>query len=167
MPTPPDAVADMFDLPPEPPRSDAEIAAAAAAAQAEEAAMAAELASLIESGDVAADAPDSRTVLRVEVSWPGRMRLADGHVIELTVRNISEAGMGLVSDERTPAHAVVAFEMDVPPLVAGGAVTSVQGTIKTTYTVVHGAKILSGGAWVQVPADGLELVNRWGRRLRG
>jgi hypothetical protein len=163
--TPPDDVAAMFDLAPaEPTQSTSEAAAAAAA---EEAALAAELASLIESGGTAPDAPDSRTVLRVPVSWPGRIRLPDGHVIELMVRNISESGMGLASDEPTPAHTVVDFEMDVPSLDEGGEVTQVKGTIKTTYAVAHGAKILCGGSWVQVPAAALALVNMWGRRLRG
>ena len=40
-------------------------------------------------------------------------------------------------------------------------VTSVEGTIKTTYTVVHGSEFLCGATWVQVPPAGLELVALW------
>ena len=160
--TPPEDVAAMFDLPPAPAASPSDESAMEAA----EAALAAELALTLESGGVAADAPDSRTKLRVDVSWPARMRLANGDVIELMVRNISETGVGLTSDEHVPAYTVVNFEMEVPPLVEGGEVAPVEGTIKTTYTVAHNPKILFGGTWVQVPAAGLELVSMWVERLR-
>ena len=156
--TPPDDVAAMFDLEPLP-------AAAQSATEDAEAALAAELASAIESGGIAADAPDSRTDLRVEVSWPARMQLPDGQVIDLKVRNISEGGVGLMSDSHIPAYTVVAFEMSVPPLNEGGETTPVKGTIKTTYAVAHGSEILSGSTW-QVPPVGMELVSMWIRRLR-
>ena len=159
--TPPEDVAAMFDLPPLP----AAAQSAESATEAAEAALAAELASTIESGGVAADAPDSRTDLRVEVSWPARMQLPDGHVIELKVRNISEGGVGLTSDEHIPAHTVVTFEMGVPPLDEDGKITPVKGTIKTTYTVAQGSEILCGSTW-QAPPAGLELVSMWIKRLR-
>jgi hypothetical protein len=157
--TPPDDVAAMFDLPPpEAAQSDE------STTEAEEAALAAELAAIIESGGVAGDAPDSRTKRRVAVSWPARMRLPEGHVIGLAVRNVSEGGVGLVSGEHIPARTVVHFEMDVPSLDGGGKATLVAGTIKTTYTVAQGAEIFCGGTW-QVPPAGLDLVSRWIQRL--
>ena len=94
------------------------------------------------------------------------MQLPGGHVIELKVRDISQGGVGLVSDEQIPAYTLVNFEMDVPPLDAGGQVAIIQGTIKTTYTVAHGAGVRCGGTWVQVPPAALELVNKWIGRLR-
>ena len=159
--TPPEDVAALFDLPPLPESSQS----AESTLESEEAALAAEIASAIESGGVATDAPDSRTNLRVEVSWPARMRLPDGHVIELKVRNISEGGVGLMSDGHIPAHTVVNFEMGVPPLGEGGEITPVKGTIKTTYTVVHGSGTLCGGPGKDPPA-GLELVIMWIKELR-
>ena len=162
MTTTPEDAAAMFDLPPLPASSQS----AESTTEAAEAALAAELASTIETGGVAADAPDSRTKLRVKVSWPARMQLPDGHVIELKVRDISEGGVGLMSGEHIPACTVVNFAMDVPPLNEGGKMTQVEGTIKTTYTAVHGSEILCGGTWVQVPSPGLELVNMWIKRLR-
>lgn len=163
-PTSPDDVAAMFDLPPLPEATQS-TAEAADAIEAAEAALAAELASTIESGGVAADAPDSRTDLRVNVAWPARMQLPNGRVIELEVRNISEGGVGLMSGEPIPADTVVNFEMGVPPLDEGGEVTPVKGTIKTTYTVAHGSESLCGGTW-QVPPAGLEIVNLWIKGLR-
>ena len=159
----PEDVADLFGLPPPPAASEPTTEAADAIAAAE-AALAAEIASTIESGDFAADAPDSRTDPRVEVAWPARMRLPDGRLLQLEVRNVSEGGVGLMSDDDIPARTIVHFEMDVPPPDAGGEITPVKGTIKTTYTVVHGSKILCGGTW-QAPPAGLELVKTWIRRL--
>ena len=159
----PEDVADLFDLPPEP-ESSQSAEAAEAARQAEEAALAAELASSIEAGGVADDAPDSRSNLRVDVSWPARMQLPSGRVIELRVRNVSQGGVGLKSNGDIPAYTVVEFQMDVPPLDQGGQVTAIKGTIKTTYTVAKGSEILCGGTWQEPPA-GLELVSMWIRRL--
>ena len=159
--TPPDDVAAMFDLPPLPAAAQPSTADTDAA----EAALAAEIASAIESGGFAADAPDSRTDLRVEVAWPARMQLPDGYVIELKVRNISAGGVGLMSGQRIPACTVVDFEMSVPPLDEGGKITIVKGSIKTTSTVAHGSEIRCGGIWQAAPA-GLELVNLWIQRLR-
>ena len=161
----PDDVAAMFDLAPQPEAAESTTESVEAAEAALAAELAAELASTVESGGAADDAPDSRTRLRVEVAWPARMQLHDGHVIELKVRNISEGGVGLMSDEHIPARTVVTFEMDVPPLAEGGKITLVKGTIKTTYTVAHGAELLCGGTW-QVPPAGLEFVSTWIKRLR-
>ena len=166
--TPSEDVDAMFDLPPLPAASQSAESASEAAAAAEAALaaeLAAELALVIESGGVAGDAPDSRTNLRVKVSWPARMRLPEGRVIELKVRDVSESGVGLMSDKDIPSDTVVNFEMDVPRPDEGGKVTPVKGTIKTTYTVVHGAEILCGGIW-QAPPAALELVNMWIERLR-
>ncbi len=163
--TRPEDIAAMFDLPPPEPESAEDAAAAAAAFEAAEAALAMELEAELDAEGVADDAPDSRARLRAPVAWPARMKLARGAVIELQLRNISEVGVGLASDQHVPANTVVHFEMDVPPLAAGGAVTPVEGTIRTTYTVTRGAEILFGGTWVQAPADGLALVDRWLARL--
>ena len=168
MTTSPEDIAAMFGLPPPPASAQAaeSTTEAADAAEVAEAALAAELASTIESGGIAADAPDSRTDLRIEVSWPARMQFSDGRVIELKVRNISESGVGLMGDEDIPADIVVNLEMDVPQPNEDVEITPVKGTIKTTYKIAQGSEILCGGTW-QAPPAGLELVNMWIERLRG
>lgn len=165
--TPPDDVAAMFDLPPlpQPSQSAEESAAALAAAEAAEAALAAEIALAMESGGFAEDAPDARTDHRVPVSWPARMRLPDGGIVDLHVRNVSHGGVGLASDAHIPACTVVDFEMGAPPLEGSGTATPITGKIKTTYTVVQGGKVLCGGTW-QAPPAGMEFVKTWIRRLR-
>lgn len=159
--TPPDDIDAMFDLPPLPP-AEPSIAQDTAA---EEAALAAELAAIIASGGVAGDAPDSRGKLRVEVSWPARMRLPGGDLLALKVRNVSEGGVGLVGDGRIPADTVVDFEMDVPPLDGAGQAIAVRGTLRTTYKVGHGPEILCGATW-QGPPAGVDLVKLWIDALR-
>lgn len=158
--TPPDDVAAMFDLPPLPPSEQS----AGSTLETEEAALAAELAAELACGDFADDAPDSRARLRVAVAWPARVRLPEGRVVMLDVRNVSEVGVGLMSAEPIPAHTVVGLEMEVPALGAGG-VTRVAGTIRTTYTVTQGASVLFGGTWQEPPAD-QALVDAWIARLR-
>jgi len=161
----PEDAAAMFGLAPLPePSQSAELTEEAIeAAQAE---LAAELALTLESGDFADDAPDSRTNLRVKVSWLGRMHMPNGRVVELEVRDISEGGVGLTSDEPIPADTVVNFEMDVPSLDGGGEITVVNGVIKTTYSVAHGSNVLCGCTWQMRPA-GLDLVKMWIKRLWG
>jgi len=164
MTTSPEDAAALFDLaPPQaaaPSSAETEDALAAA-----EAALAAEFAGTLSSDAVASDAPDARTDLRVQVSWPARMHLPGGRVVGLQVRDISERGVGLASDDAIPAHAVVDFEMDVPAADGLGALTTVKGRIKTTYTIAQGSKTLGGGVWGQVPAGELELVKAWIERL--
>lgn len=162
--TPPDDIAALFGLEPEP-ASPPAATQDADALEAAEAALAAEIASEIDAGAVAGDAPDARTDLRVDVSWRARMRLPDGRVVEIQVRNVSEGGVGLMSGEHIPARTVVAFEMDVPPADDGGDVGRVHGTIRTTYTVARAAEVFCGGTW-QAPPAGLELVRQWIARLR-
>jgi hypothetical protein len=158
-----DDVAALFDLPPPADPEPAE--SARLAAEAAEAELAAEIAAAIESGDFAADAPESRINPRVDVSWRARMHLPNGHVVELQVRNISEGGVGLSSAEPIPAHTVVMFEMDSPAVGAGGPATPVTGQIKTTYTVARGSQVLCGGIW-QAPPARLDIVRLWIERLR-
>jgi hypothetical protein len=109
---------------------------------------------------------DNRREQRVKVSWPGRVQLPNGRVLDLRVRDVSEGGVGLLTEVSIPAYTVLNFAMGVPPLAEGGQVTPVSGTIKTTYLVVQGPDIYCGGTWVQVPAGGRDLVDKWIRRLR-
>jgi len=166
--TPPDDLAALFGLPPPPapsPSTEAAAEDAEAALAAAEAALAAEIMATIEAGGVAGDAPDSRTDRRVGVSWPARLHLPEGRVVELEVRDVSESGVGLMSGEPVPAGIVVAFEMDVPQPDERGTPTLVTGAIRTTYSIVHGARTLCGGTW-QAPPAGADLVTAWIERLR-
>ena len=59
---------------------------------------------------------ENRREQRVKVSWPGRVQLPNGRVINLKVRDISDGGVGLLSEVHIPAYTVLNFAMGVPPL---------------------------------------------------
>ena len=109
---------------------------------------------------------EARREQRVKVSWPGRVQLPNGRVVDLRVRDLSESGVGLVTDVHIPASTVLNFAMGVPGLHEPGKITPVSGTIKTTYIVVQGRDMCCGGMWVSLPSDQRELLGKWIRKLR-
>ena len=113
-----------------------------------------------------ATSADGRKEQRVKVSWPARVQLPSGKVIDLRVRDLSESGVGLVTTQNIPPSSVLNFAMGVPGLHEPGRITPVTGTIKTTYVVVKGNDLMCGGMWVSLPADSRELLDKWIRRLR-
>ena len=109
---------------------------------------------------------DSRKEHRVKVSWPARVQLPGGRVVELRVRDLSESGVGMVTDHHIPPSTVLNFALGVPGLHEAAKITPVTGTIKTTYVVVQGRDLVCGATWVSLPADSRELLDQWIRRLR-
>lgn len=109
---------------------------------------------------------DGRKEQRVKVSWPARVQLPNGKVIELRVRDLSESGVGLLTTHHIPPSSVLNFAMGVPGLHEQTRITPVTGTIKTTYVVVKGNDLFCGGMWVSLPADARDLLDKWIRRLR-
>ena len=110
--------------------------------------------------------PDSRKEQRVKVSWPGRVQLPNGRVVELRVRDLSESGIGMTTGAHIPANTVLTFAMGVPGLNDPSKIVPVTATIKTTYVVVQGRDLVCGAHWVSLPADGRDLLDKWIRRLR-
>lgn len=141
MPTDPEDIDALFDAPASPP-------APAAPPKAPE-------------GDAS-----HRREQRVKVSWPARVQIPSGKVIDLRVRDLSESGVGLVTNTNIPASTVLNFAMGVPGLYEPSKITPVSGTIKTTYMVLQGNDICCGGMWVSLSDESRELLNRWIRRLR-
>ena len=109
---------------------------------------------------------DSRKERRVKVSWPARVQLPNGRVLELRVRDLSESGVGLLTEHHIPPSTVLNFALGVPGLHEATKITPVTGTIKTTYVVVQGPDLCCGGMWVSLPADSRDLLDKWIRRLR-
>ena len=110
--------------------------------------------------------PEARTEMRVKVSWPARVQLPSGKVIELRVRDLSASGLGLVTGSHIPPSTVLNFAVGVPGLHEPTRITPVTGTIRTTYVVVQGGDLCCGGTWVSLPAESRELLDQWLRRLR-
>jgi len=109
---------------------------------------------------------EGRREQRVKVSWPARVQLSNGKVVELRVRDLSEGGVGLLTDVHIPPSTVLNFAMGVPGLQDATKITAVSATIKTTYVVVQGRDLVCGGMWVTLPSDSRELLDNWIRRLR-
>jgi hypothetical protein len=109
---------------------------------------------------------DSRKEQRVKVSWPARVQLPNGRVIEVRVRDLSESGVGLLTEQPIPSSTVLNFAIGVPGLDDASRITPVAGTIRTTYVVVKGVDLFCGSAWVSLPPDGRDLLDKWLRRLR-
>ena len=109
---------------------------------------------------------EGRKEQRVKVSWPARVQLPSGKVLELRVRDLSESGMGLVTTQHIPPSTVLNFAVGVPGLHDPTKITPVTGTIKTTYVVLKHDELMCGGMWVSLPAEGRDLLDKWIRRLR-
>lgn len=109
---------------------------------------------------------DNRKETRVRANWQARVLLPDHRVVELHVDDLSESGLGLVSEVGIPANSVLQVALAVPGMNDATKITPVTGTIKTTHMTIKGPFIHCGGMWVTIAADQRELVNQWVRRLR-
>ena len=109
---------------------------------------------------------DNRRESRVRANWQARVLLGPDRIVEMNVFDLSESGIGLISEVGIPAHSVLPLALAVPGLHDPSKITPVSGTIKTTHMTVRGHYVHCGGIWVQIPGDQRELLNQWIRRLR-
>ena len=109
---------------------------------------------------------ENRKESRVRANWQARVLLPDKRVVQLTLHDLSESGVGLVSETGIPAHSVLQIALAVPGLNDASKVTPVTGTIKTTHMTVKGHHVHCGGMWVTIASGQRELLNQWVRRLR-
>ena len=109
---------------------------------------------------------DNRKEGRVRAGWQARVLLPNDRIVQLNVFDISESGIGLISEVGIPAHSVLPLALAVPGLNDSSKITPVSGTIKTTHMTVKGHYIHCGGLWVEIPTASRDLLNQWVRRLR-
>ena len=109
---------------------------------------------------------DNRREPRVRANWQARVLLPSDRIVQLNVFDLSESGIGLISEVGIPAHSVLPLALAVPGLNDATKITPVSGTIKTTHMTVRGHYVHCGGIWVQIPGDQRDLINQWIRRLR-
>jgi hypothetical protein len=109
---------------------------------------------------------DNRRESRVRVNWQARVLLGAGRIVELNLFDLSESGVGLVTEVGIPANSVLQVALAVPGLNEPKKITPVTGTIKTTHMTVKGHYIHCGGQWVELPSASRDLLNQWVRRLR-
>ncbi len=109
---------------------------------------------------------ESRREVRMHVKWAARALLADGQVVPLIVRDISERGVGLASERPITQHATLRVAMAVPDLNAPGRFTTVTGTLKTAHVTISGPDLIYGGVWLALDGNGTEIIRKWVRKLR-
>jgi hypothetical protein len=109
---------------------------------------------------------DHRKESRVRAKWRARVLLPDQRIVELNTFDLSESGMGLISEVGIPAASLLTIALAVPDQHDSKKITVVRGTIKTTHMTVRGQFIHCGSTWVEISADARELVNQWVRHLR-
>ena len=109
---------------------------------------------------------DNRKEPRVRANWQARVLLAGDRIVELNVFDLSESGVGLVSEVGIPANSVLQVALAVPGLNEPAKITAVTGTIRTTHMTVRGHYVHCGGTWVEIPSASRDLINQWVRRLR-
>jgi hypothetical protein len=109
---------------------------------------------------------DSRKESRVRANWQARVLLAGDRIVALNVFDLSESGIGLVSEVGIPANTVMQLALAVPGLNEPAKITPVTGTIRTTHMTVRGHYVHCGGTWVTIPSESRELINQWVRKLR-
>jgi hypothetical protein len=110
---------------------------------------------------------DARRELRMHVKWAARALLADGQVVAMTVRDISERGVGLISGHPITQHATLRVAMSVPDINTPGKFTTVIGSVKTAHMTVSGPDLIYGGVWQAMEGNGTEIIKKWVRKLGG
>jgi len=92
--------------------------------------------------------------------------LADGQVVAMTVRDISERGVGLISGRPITQHATLRVAMSVPDINTPGKFTTVIGSVKTAHITVSGPDLIYGGVWLGFEGGGSEIIRKWVLKLQ-
>jgi hypothetical protein len=108
---------------------------------------------------------EARKELRMHVKWAARALLADGRVVPMTVRDISERGVGLISERPITQHATLRVAMSVPDINTPGQFATVIGSVKTAHMTVSGPDLIYGGVWLALEGNGTEIIKKWVRKL--
>src|ERR1700751_2635918 len=90
---------------------------------------------------------ENRKESRVRVNWQARVLLAKDRIVQLHLGDLSESGVGLISEIGIPANSMLPIAVAVPGLNDPQRITPVSGTIKTTHMTVRGHLVHCGGLW--------------------
>ena len=109
---------------------------------------------------------EARKEARVTVNWPARVLLGNGTVVPMQTRDISDSGIGLMSERPISTHATLRVALAVPDLNTPGRYTTVTGTFKTAHVTISGPDLIYGGLWLTIDGSGRDLIQKWVRKLR-
>ena len=108
---------------------------------------------------------ESRKEPRYSVTWRGRLTLPDGQVLEVRVRDISEQGVGLLSDHPLPSNTVMPLVLGVPDLRDLTRIMAVPVRINSAYVVMQSHDFRVGGTWIDLSDTVRALLQDWIRKL--
>lgn len=107
---------------------------------------------------------DARREQRVRVSWPARVKLPTGTVIEMRVRDLSEGGIGFTSPKPLPTNTPMNFALGAPALDDPKTIAPIVGTLKAVYVVLQPGGYQIGAVWQQIGDAERDVIGRWVRR---
>jgi hypothetical protein len=108
---------------------------------------------------------EGRKEPRYSVTWRGRLVLPDGRVHEVRVRDISEKGVGLLTDQPLPSNTVMQLVLGVPDLQDMTRIMAVPVRINTAYVVMQSHDFRVGGTWIDLSGSVRTLLQDWMRKL--
>jgi PilZ domain len=109
---------------------------------------------------------DARREPRYPVHWRAGLKLPNGRIVELRVKDISESGMGFVATEAVPSAATtLEVRVRVPDPGNAAQTVDVAGTVKVAYVAMRGYEFAVGVTWIERDDADRELMSRWMRKL--
>ena len=112
------------------------------------------------------DSSDARKEPRYNVAWRARLMTPQGTEVEVRVRDISDAGLGMVSDYSVPTGAVLNVTVGVPDTEDPKRLLAIQGRVKVMFSVMRGHDFLLGGVWAELQPAAQQYWRGWVQRLR-
>ncbi len=109
---------------------------------------------------------ENRTEPRYLVSWRAHVQLPNGQMVEVRVKDISESGMGMISDYAVPSSRVLDITVGVPDLTDPSRLLAVPGRASIAFSVMQGHDFRVGVRWAELSPAAQELWRTWVRRLR-
>jgi hypothetical protein len=94
------------------------------------------------------------------------LKLPNGRIVELRVKDISDSGMGLVATKAVPSAAdTLEVRVRVPDPGSPAQTVDVAGTVKVAYVAMRGYEFAVGVTWVERKETDRELLSRWMRKM--
>ena len=103
---------------------------------------------------------------RFAVSWAAEIHTAPGRSLSVRVLDVSQGGIGVMSDDMLPASGMFSVTLRVPAAHYPNPISSVNAQVRVVYQVFSGGRNRAGLAFVQIaPADTELLVSSAQKRV--
>ncbi len=109
---------------------------------------------------------ENRTEPRYNVSWRALLQLPNGQTTEVRVKDISESGMGLVSDLSVPNGRVLSITVGVPDLTDLSRTLAMPGRVQVAFAVMQRHDFRVGARWAELSPAAQQLWRAWVQRMR-